>query len=140
MGALHNVSPSGKGSKMADVMPGAPEDAVTLLLEEIEAGGGLRLSEAGRLFPAHRGKGSINPSTIFRWVVQGVKTPDGHIVRLAAIRAGARWLTARGAVSRFCAALTAASVPTPTAPPPRTPAERSRASQRATKQLIERGA
>src|SRR5437588_5416327 len=85
------------------------------VLNEIQTGDGLSLSAAGRLFPAHRGDGTLDPSTIFRWVKAGSRSAAGQLVRLEAVRVGGRWLTSRGAVARFVSALTAAAdSPAPT--------------------------
>jgi Protein of unknown function (DUF1580) len=94
-------------------------EAVPQVLAEIQSGEGLSLSAAGRLFPGHRGGASVDPSTVFRWVTKGTRTARGQTVKLEAVRVGTRWLTSRGAVARFVAALTAASDSTPaaTAPP-----------------------
>lgn len=112
--------------------------SVTQVLQEIQAGHGLALSAAGRLFPGHRGRAAIDPSTVFRWVTKGAKTPAGGLVRLEAVRVGGRWLTSRGAVSRFVAALTAAADPAPSLPI-RTPTQRRRASEAAGKKLEKSG-
>jgi hypothetical protein len=125
---------------VADVVSRA--DSVPEVLTEIQNGGGLSLSAAGRLFPAHRGNGAVDPSTVFRWVTKGTKATGGRAVKLEAVRVGGRWLTSRGAVARFVAALTAAAVPasaTPT-PAPRTPAARRRASAQAAAALEKMGA
>lgn len=119
-----------------------PPDAVSQLLGEIHAGGGLSLAAAGKLIPGSRGPGSTHPSTLHRWVRKGVRTTDGRVVKLGAVRVGGRWLTSRGAVARFVAALTTTANPTTTVAPPatRTPASRGRASDRAARELQRRGA
>jgi len=116
-----------------------PEDAIPQVLAEIQVGDGLTLSAAGRLFPAHRGVGTVNPSTTFRWVKKGSRTPDGRLVKLEACRVGSRWLTSRGAIARFVAALTDAANPLPL-PPIRTPAARTKAAEQAEAKLREMGA
>lgn len=116
---------------MSKVVPaGVPTQQV---LTEIQAGDGLSLAAAGRLFPGHRGSKSVDPSTVFRWATKGTRTPGGQVVKLEAVRVGGRWLTSRGAVVRFVAALTDAATPTSDTPPPspRTPAARSRAAGKA---------
>ena len=120
---------------MADVIPN--------VLSEIQAGGGLSLSAAGRLFPGHRGNGTVDPSTVFRWLTKGTRTPGGTVVKLEAVRVGGRWLTSRGAVARFVEALTSAADPTThntAAPITRTPAARRKASERAALALERMGA
>jgi hypothetical protein len=117
-------------------------EAVPQVLAEIQSGEGLSLSAAGRLFPGHRGGASVDPSTVFRWVTKGTKTARGQVVKLEAVRVGTRWLTSRGAVARFVAALTAASDSAPAAAPPttRTPAARRRAVEKAVTTLEAMGA
>jgi hypothetical protein len=116
-------------------------DPVPRVLTEIQSGGGLSLSAAGRLFPGHRGNGTVDPSTVFRWVTKGARAADGRPVKLEAVRVGGRWLTSRPAVARFVAALTPAD-PTDGAPPsaPCNPAARRRASERAAAALEKMGA
>jgi hypothetical protein len=125
---------------VADSIPTA--DPVSQVLSEIQAGEGLGLSAAGRLFPAHRGEGTVDPSTVFRWVTKGTKTADGRKVKLEAVRVGGRWLTSRAAVGRFVAALTVAADPTVATPPQstRAPTARQKASERAARELERMGA
>jgi hypothetical protein len=125
---------------VADVVSEA--EVVPPVLTEIQAGGGLSLSAAGRLFPGHRGGESVDPSTVFRWVTRGTRTAGGQTVRLEAVRVGGRWLTSRGAVARFVSALTSAAEPTSTAPlaTPRTTASRTRAAEKAAAKLKAMGA
>jgi len=52
-------------------------DPVPQVLTEIQSGGGLSLSAAGRLFPGHRGNGTVDPSTVFRWLTKGTRQPTG---------------------------------------------------------------
>lgn len=103
------------------------------VLAEIQAGEGLSLSAAGKQFPGHRGGSHIDPSTIFRWVTRGTRTPSGAVVKLGAIRLGQRWLTSRAAVARFVEALTAScqSDETSSPPSPRSPSNRRRAADAA---------
>ncbi len=120
--------------------------SVPQVLAEIQSGDGLSLSAAGRLFPGHRGGTSVDPSTVFRWVTKGTRTTAGQTVRLEAVRVGGRWLSSRGAVARFVAALTDAATPTSADPPaatavaPRTPTARRRASEKAVATLKAMGA
>jgi hypothetical protein len=66
--------------------------------------------------PSHRDKAHVNSATVFRWIVRGVKTPGGGVIKLEAIKVGSFWRTSMEAVGRFSARLTAAS--TSDAPPP----------------------
>ena len=116
-------------------------DQVSTLLGEIEAGEGLGMGATGRLFPAFRGKGKVNPATVWRWVMKGQKTSCGAVVKLEAVRVGGRWLTSRSAVARFVTVLTEFAEPEPLPPQQRhrSPAERRRAIERATQELIKMG-
>ena len=125
-------------------MAGVVPDPVSVpdVLAEIRSGGGLSLSSAGRLFPGHRGGKHVDPSTTFRWVTRGLRTPAGRVVKLDAVRVGGRWLTSNPAVARFVAALTGDATPaveSPT-PPTRTPDARSRAAAKAAAILDSMGA
>lgn len=140
--AIHRATftsrlPHGTGWTMSHA--DTPREPIPQVLTEIQSGDGLSLGAAARLFPGHRGGAAVNPSTTFRWVKKGAKTPAGVIVKLEAVRVGGRWLTARGAVARFVAALTAAADPTPQ-PPPRSATERTRASAAAGRKLQDMGA
>jgi hypothetical protein len=116
-------------------------DSVPQVLVEIQSGGGLSLSAAGRLFPGHRGTGTVDPSTVFRWVTRGAKATDGRLAKLEAVRVGGRWLTSRGAVARFVASLTSGDT-TGGNPQlsPRSPATRRKASEKAGVALEQMGA
>ncbi|MBP3954961.1 DUF1580 domain-containing protein [Gemmata sp. G18] len=60
----------------------------------------LSLSGAARLFPPLRQHAAVRASTIWRWVREGVMTPNGR-VKLEAVRCGHAWMTSREAVARF---------------------------------------
>lgn len=119
-------------------MADSNSEPVPQVLTEIQDGQGLALSAAGRLFPGHRGGTAVDPSTVFRWVTRGAKTPAGELVKLEAVRVGGRWLTSRGAVARFVTALTPPAAPAP-APRPRSAGQRKRASEAAGKKLEKAG-
>jgi hypothetical protein len=71
------------------------------ITQEILAGSGLNLGQAARCFPSYRDSKPVNPSTIFRWIMSGVRLADGMRLRLEARRVGGRWLTSRQAIQRF---------------------------------------
>ena len=123
---------------MADVIS-TPE--MPLVLMEIQAGDGQSPAAAGRSIPGYRSNPTTNSATVFRWITKGTRVANGRLIKLEAVRVGARWLTSRGAVARFVSALTAAANPdaTPTSPV-RTPAARRKASSNATAELKRRGA
>jgi hypothetical protein len=83
--------------------------------------------------PARRGK-KTHLSTVFRWVTDGAKGPDGRRVRLEAVRLGGRWLTSTEAVQRFAERLTP-DLDRPRPPASRSPGARERAAKRADRQL-----
>ncbi len=101
---------------------------------EIASGQGLSLSRAARRFPSYRAGRPINPATIWRWLQEGVRLPDGRRVRLEAARLSGRWLTSEPALERFLAAQT----PALGDDPPHTTAtqkQRKRAAERAAREL-----
>ena len=115
--------------------------AAPQVLVEIQSGGGLSLSAAGRLFPAHRGDGTVDPSTVFRWVTKGARAADRRAVRLEAVRVGGRWLTSKGAITRFVALLTTTDSAVPASlPAARSTTTRRKSSERAARELQRRGA
>ena len=66
----------------------------------------LKLAEAVRRLPGHRGDGHLHPATLTRWIQRGCLSAGGRRVRLDAVRCGCRWLTSEGALVRFMDALT----------------------------------
>jgi hypothetical protein len=52
------------------------------ITSEVLSGSGLSLSQAARRFPPYRGSRPVVPSTIFRWIADGVRVPGGPRVRL----------------------------------------------------------
>jgi hypothetical protein len=97
----------------------------------------LGLAQAARRVPSGRQDRPVNPSTLFRWIHDGVKLAGGRIVRLEGIRLGGRWLTSLEALQRFAEAQTPELTETP--PLPRTPAHRRRDSERAGAELEKLG-
>src|SRR5262249_13455673 len=94
----------------------------------------LSLTQAVRLLPPGRRGRPVTLSCLLRWVLEGVRAPDGRLVRLEALRLGGRWVTTRQAIQRFAESLTPHN---PESPPPalRTPRQRRRAADQAEKQL-----
>jgi hypothetical protein len=77
----------------------------------------LPLSEAASLVPAAcRGK-KTHLSTVLRWILDGVRGPDGTRVRLEGVRLGRRWMTTRTSLQRFAERLTP-QIGAATTPPP----------------------
>jgi len=117
-------------------------ESTSRVLSEVQAGDGLSLSGVGRTIPGHRGKPTMNPRSVLRWVRDGTITPSGRRVKLEACRVGNRWLTSNSAVARYVQALTDDSEPaaTPAVQPTRTDSARRRAAENAAAKLIARGA
>jgi hypothetical protein len=97
----------------------------------------MSLSAAARMLPPGRGGRPVSLSCVLRWVLNGVRAKSGEVVRLEAVRLGARWVTSVEALERFTERLT----PDLGAEPTRrtTAAQRTRASERAEKALEEIG-
>jgi hypothetical protein len=76
------------------------------LSQEVLDGEGLYLAAAARLFPRHRRNRPVSPSTLFRWIVEGVRVGTDRRVHLEAVRISGKYLTTRGAIRRFLEAQT----------------------------------
>jgi hypothetical protein len=96
------------------------------------------LTEAANLFPSFRNGRPVHPATLTRWILKGVRGPNGACVRLEALKRPAGWITSVEAVERFLAALTP-NLNASRAPTPATPGKRRRASERAAKELEKLG-
>ena len=97
----------------------------------------ISLGQVARRIPPYRGC-KTNPSTIFRWLRDGVKLPNGTSLRLEGIRLAGRWLTSQEAVDRFLAEQNAACNPNAepsVASPIRTAVKRRKASEEAAEEL-----
>jgi hypothetical protein len=66
----------------------------------------LSLDQAAKRLPPFRQGRPVNPTTVSRWITEGICLPDGRRVRLDAVRVGGRWLTSVEALNRFAAAQT----------------------------------
>jgi hypothetical protein len=86
---------------------------------EVANGDVLTCPQLARRGPSTRQGKPLHPSTVLRWILQGVKTPDGRRVKLEACRYGGRWVSSLAAFQRFLEAQTpkldaAAHTPTQT--------------------------
>jgi hypothetical protein len=103
----------------------------------------ISLAQGARKIPPYRGSRGCNPSTLFRWLTQGVKLPNGQTLKLEGLRLAGRWLTSEQALDRFLSAQHAACAPDqaeqPAPPTRRTPNQRQKHSERAAKRLQELG-
>jgi hypothetical protein len=54
------------------------------------------------------GRGHVRPSLqcLLRWITKGVRSPDGDVIRLQAVRFGDRWISSAQRIAFFCAQLT----------------------------------
>jgi hypothetical protein len=89
------------------------------------------LAEAAKYVPPARQGKKTHLSTLLRWILTGVRTRSGEIVRLEALRLGNRWMTSREAIQRFAERLTPRIEGASTPIPPRTTGQRQRAAERA---------
>src|SRR5262249_47287790 len=94
----------------------------------------ISLSHAPDLLPRGRRGARVSFGCLLRWVLDGVKSPSGEVVRLEACRLGSRWITSREALQRFTDRLTPNTGAGPTVPTP-TPRQRKRAAERAGEEL-----
>jgi hypothetical protein len=88
------------------------------VISEIAAGNGLSCAQAAKLCPSYRRKHAdadprpleardpapCNPSTVFRWIMNGIRLNDGRRVHLEAAKLAGRYLTTPQALERFIAA------------------------------------
>ncbi len=112
--------------------------ALDLLSQEIAEGGGLTLSQAAERFPPFRQGRPVTPSCLARWILQGVRGPNGSRVKLEAARLAGRHLTSSQAIIRFIAAQQD-TAPDSAPPSPRTPGKRQRDAERAGEELSKIG-
>jgi hypothetical protein len=98
------------------------------------------IHEAAAVFPGRRPGKKLNFRTLWRWIIKGIHAADGQIVRLEAVRLGARWVTSREAIARFSARLTPTTTEiTGSAGNMRTPTQRQLDGRVAAKELEKMG-
>jgi hypothetical protein len=103
------------------------------LLDEMK----ITLTEAAVELPGSRPGIRCHPATLTRWILKGVRTPDGRVVKLEALRIGHKWVTSREALRRFVEAQNPDQIETNVGP--RSPAERKRAAVAAGEKLAAAG-
>lgn len=59
------------------------------------------LKEAVRMLPRKGHTNTLHFSTIYRWIMRGLKTKDGLVVRLETIKVGGTLCTSQEALQRF---------------------------------------
>jgi hypothetical protein len=92
------------------------------------------LSDLCQFVPPGRDGKKTHLSTLLRWILKGVRTATGQLVKLEALRLGGRWICTRESLQRFAEALTPHLDGDPLSTP-RTPGKRQRAAEAAGKQL-----
>jgi hypothetical protein len=98
-----------------------------------------RLTAEGPVFVAEvAGRRRTHPATVTRWMLRGVRGPDGTRVYLEHFRQGAKLVTSWPAVDRFLAALQSPSQ-TDATPVRRSPTQRTKAADRAERELEKAG-
>ena len=75
------------------------------------------ISQLARTLPSNRGE-HIAPSTLARWCMRGVKTPDGGRLHLKGVRTPSGWCSTSEWVQEFFDAMTSVSKPDHAPPPP----------------------
>ena len=112
-------------------------DTTKTLTEMILDEGAVGLSELARLVGRFRGGRQTSPSTLTRWILEGVRLPDGKVLKLEAVRIHSRWMSSRPRLIEFIERQQ--PTPAPVAPP-RSPAARRKAAEAAAKLLEAAGA
>ncbi len=110
------------------------ETTTDTLAEEIAAGQGLSLVEAGQRLPVTRGGKKPTLGCVLRWVLNGTAGPNGERVYLEAARLSGRWITTGPALARFIERQTPKAA-RGDIPASRSPAKRQSAAARADKEL-----
>jgi hypothetical protein len=75
------------------------------------------VSQLAKTLPSNRGN-HIAPSTLARWCMHGIKTPDGGRIFLKGVRTPSGWCSTQEWVQEFFDAMTEASRPKDSPPPP----------------------
>jgi hypothetical protein len=99
-------------------LPPALGQTIPPKLHALEGEQMIGLPFAAGLLPARGSPGRANASTLYRWVIEGVRMRDGRRVKLEAVRIGSSYHTSREAVGRFIRAM---NEPTPLADEPAPP-------------------
>lgn len=99
----------------------------------------LTVSQVCRRVPG-KGAASLSPSTVTRWILLGCPARDGTRVRLAATRAGSRWLIDPADLDSFFTRLKGDIDPRPAPAPTAAAAAPARRAKAAIQTLIDQGA
>ncbi|WP_439630911.1 DUF1580 domain-containing protein [Gemmata sp.] len=111
------------------------------LVERILAEGPIGMGPAASIIGTFAAGKRVAPSTITRWIGDGVKLAGGRVVRLEAVKIAGRLVTSKQAVVRFIVAQQAtAPAPPADTSTPRGPGRRRAASEKAGRELEKLGA
>jgi hypothetical protein len=108
------------------------------LLVEIANVHGIYLSAAARRFPPSRQGRQVTLGCMVRWILDGVRGPDGKRVRLEASRLAGKWITTPQAIVRFLEAQSP-KIGNPGTEAPRSARARQRAADQAAAALSRLG-
>lgn len=97
----------------------------------------LSISQLCKILPVGRNGKRPTFSTVWRYVLEGAKLPNGERVKLEAVRFGGKWVSSKQAAQRFVEALSSAAADVPS--PFRGRPARNRAAEQAAAELSERG-
>jgi len=104
------------------------------LLQEVEDGLGMPLTALAKRVPPTRQGRPVTLGCPLRWILDGVRSPNGNIVRLDAVRLAGRWITTPGALRRFMLAQTP-TIGAESKPVARSPKRKQAAAERAGSEL-----
>lgn len=100
----------------------------------------LTLAEIAEALPGARGAARLSPATLTRWIIDGCRARDGSRVKLAATRAGCRWLVYQSDLDTFFARLAGDVEAAPAPKPAPSAASRAKRSAAAGRKLASIGA
>lgn len=118
-----------------------PDPSVAELVERILAEGPIGMGPAASTLGTFSGGKRIHPSTVSRWITDGVKVAGGRVVRLESVRIAGRLVTSKAAVIRFIVAQQGGAPADQSGTAvPRGPGRRRAASEKAATELQKLGA
>lgn len=117
-----------------DNVGGGAASALTRV-EQLSAEGLIGMRAAARIYGESKDGKAPHSSTPTRHAINGVKLPDGRVIKLESLRIAGRLMTTRAAVLRFFAAQNDDDTPPTTSPAPATPRRRTREQAAASEQL-----
>lgn len=107
----------------------------TRILDENPEG----LTALAKRLPGSRREGNLSSQAVWRWVVRGIKLPDGRVVKLEVLRIAGRYLSSAAALRRFAEAQNDQMEPMPLPASVRSASKRQREDSRAEQLLQQAG-